>query len=63
MPRPKVAMRRIKEVLRLKEGLGLSDIAVSRRSCLNLDHPLQYTASPISYAMTPGVPSPSSTLL
>ena len=30
MPRPKVAMRRIKEVLRLKEGLGLSDTAVSR---------------------------------
>ena len=28
MPRPKVAMRRIKEVLRLK-GLGLSDTAVS----------------------------------
>src|SRR4051794_39535048 len=27
MPRPKVAMRRIKEVLRLKEGLGLSDTA------------------------------------
>src|ERR1700720_3052458 len=30
MPRPKVAMRRIKEVLWLKEGLGLSDTAVSR---------------------------------
>ena len=30
MPRPKVAMRRIKEVLRLKGGLGLSDTAVSR---------------------------------
>src|SRR3954462_13967342 len=30
MPRRKVAMRRIKEVLRLKEGLGLSDTAVSR---------------------------------
>src|SRR6185437_15077841 len=30
MPRPRVAMRRIKEVLRLKEGLGLSDTAVSR---------------------------------
>src|SRR5438105_4071904 len=30
MPRPKVAMRRNKEVLRLKEGLGLSDTAVSR---------------------------------
>jgi hypothetical protein len=30
MLRPKVAMRRIKEVLRLKEGLGLSDTAVSR---------------------------------
>src|ERR1700730_11226755 len=30
MPRPKVAMRRIKEVLRLKEALGLSDTAVSR---------------------------------
>jgi len=41
MPRPKVAMRRIKEVLRLKEGLGLSDTAVSRsvriaRSTVNL---------------------------
>src|SRR6202011_618151 len=30
MPRPKVAMRRIKEVLRLKEALGLSDTVVSR---------------------------------
>src|SRR5271165_6197848 len=30
MPRPRVAMRRIKEVLRLKHGLGLSDTAVSR---------------------------------
>ena len=30
MPRPRVAMRRIKEVLRLKEGLGLNDTAVSR---------------------------------
>ena len=30
MPRPKVAMRRIKEVLRLKEGRGLSDTTVSR---------------------------------
>src|SRR5690349_11568678 len=30
MPRPKMAMRRIKEALRLKEGLGLSDTAVSR---------------------------------
>src|SRR2546423_509188 len=30
VPRPKWAMRRIKEVLRLKEGLGLSDTAVSR---------------------------------
>src|SRR5260370_19430460 len=30
MPRPRVAMRRIKEVLRLKGGLGLSDTAVSR---------------------------------
>src|SRR3981189_64392 len=30
MPRPKVAMRRVKEVLLLKEGLGLSDTAVSR---------------------------------
>ena len=30
MPRPRVAMRRIKEVLRLKQGLGLSDAAVAR---------------------------------
>src|SRR5260370_29663161 len=30
MPRPRVAMRRIKEVLRLKVGLGLSGTAVSR---------------------------------
>src|SRR6202043_593941 len=30
MPRPRGAMRRIKEVLRLKVGLGLSDTAVSR---------------------------------
>src|SRR5437667_6032444 len=30
MPRPRVAMRRIKEVLRLKQVLGLSDAAVSR---------------------------------
>src|SRR5712664_3464501 len=30
MPGPRVAMRRIKEVLRLKVGLGLSDTAVSR---------------------------------
>ena len=30
MPRPRVAMRRIKEALRLKEGLGLSDTAASR---------------------------------
>jgi hypothetical protein len=30
MPRPKVAMRRIKEVLRLKQVLGLSDAAVAR---------------------------------
>ena len=30
MPRPRVAMRRIREVLRLKQQLGLSDKAVSR---------------------------------
>jgi DNA-binding IclR family transcriptional regulator len=30
MPRPRVAMRRIKEVLRLKQLLGLSDAAISR---------------------------------
>src|SRR5215831_6214692 len=30
MPRPRVAMRRIKEVLRLKQALGLSDKAISR---------------------------------
>ena len=30
MPRPRVAMRRIKEVLRLKQVLGLSDAAVAR---------------------------------
>ena len=30
MPRPRVAMRRIKEVLRLKQLSGLSDSAISR---------------------------------
>src|SRR5260370_41020141 len=30
MPRPRTAMRRIKEVLRLKHALGLSDAAVAR---------------------------------
>src|SRR5215831_8116587 len=30
MPRPRLAMRRIREVLRLKQQLGLSDKAVSR---------------------------------
>ena len=30
MPRPRVAMRRIKEVLRLKQVSGLSDSGISR---------------------------------